>query len=220
MTPLAIIAKEAGFDITSSDIDSEFITDAILKKTGIFPLNGFSPDHITSPDLVITTGAHGGYDNVEVKAAKVKKIPILTQGQAVGTFMRGELFKKKFAGISIAGAHGKTTTTAMIATIFQANRLDPSYIIGTGDVGSLGAPGHFGRGRYFIAEADEYATEPQYDKTVKFLWQNPMFAIFTNIEFDHFDMFESISRSGRIFLNLLINCQIKEFSLRAEMIKR
>src|SRR4051812_7621725 len=150
MMPLALIAQEAGFDVTGSDIDQEFITDAALRKAKITPLVDFSGDHITDQDLVITTGAHGGFDNIEVKTAKLKKIQVMSAGEATGMFMKGDFLGKKFVGISVAGTHGKTTTTAMLATIFKENKLDPSYIIGTGDVGSLGAPGYLGDGRYFI----------------------------------------------------------------------
>ncbi len=192
MAPLAIIAKEAGFTVTGSDIEKEFITDVALKKAGIIPNVGFSPEYVGHPDLVITTGAHGGFDNVEVVDAKAKNIQVMTQGQAVGTFMDGEIFGKKFKGISVTGTHGKTTTTAMLTTILNESALDPSYIIGTGDVGSLSAPGHFGKGNYFVAEADEYMTEPNHDKTIKFMWQYPEFAIFTNIEYDHPDVYSSV----------------------------
>lgn len=192
VAPLALIAKQAGFAVTGSDIEKEFITDEALKKAGIKPAVGFAPQNITKPDLVITTGAHGGFDNVEVLEAKNKNIRVITQGEAVGIFMQGELFGRKLKGISVTGTHGKTTTTAMLATILTENGLDPSYIVGTGDVGSLPAPGHFGRGKYFIAEADEYVSEPQYDKTIKFLWQYPEFAIFTNVEYDHPDVYASI----------------------------
>jgi UDP-N-acetylmuramate--alanine ligase len=88
----------------------------------------------------------------------------------------------------------------MVATMLKENRLDPSYIIGTGDVGSLGAPGHFGNGKYFVAEADEYATEPKYDKRARFLWQEPLFAVFTNIEHDHPDIYPDIDAVREAFL--------------------
>lgn len=192
MAPLALIAKQAGLMVTGSDIDKEFITDAALHKAGIMPFVGFSPSHITNADLVITTGAHGGFDNVEVRAAKERGITVMTQGEAVGVFMKGKLFGKSWKGISITGTHGKTTTTAMVATILSKNSLDPTYIIGTGDVGSLPAPGHFGQGEYFVAEADEYMTEPRYDKTIKFLWQHPEIAVITNIEYDHPDVYKSL----------------------------
>jgi UDP-N-acetylmuramate--alanine ligase len=201
MTPLAIIAKEAGFDVTGSDVEQEFITDAALKKVGITPFVGFYSDHITDQTLVITTGAHGGFDNAEVVAAKTKNIPVMSAGEATGEFMKGTLFKKKFVGISVAGTHGKTTTTAIIATMLSENRYDPSYVIGTGNIGSLGLPGHLGNGRYFVAEADEYATEPVHDKRARFLWQHPTFAIFTNIEHDHPDIYPTVSAVRETFLS-------------------
>lgn len=192
MAPLSVIAKEAGIKVTGSDIAEEFITDDLLKKAAITSFKGFSKDHIKNVDLVVTTGAHGGYDNEEVKEAKEKNIKLITQGEAVGLFMNGEIFGRNLTGISIAGTHGKTTTTAMMATIFVKSNLDPSYIVGTSNIPSLGKPGHYGKGKYFIAEADEYATEPKYDKTPKFLWQKPQITIFTNIDFDHPDCYKSI----------------------------
>lgn len=200
MTPLAIIAKEAKCVVSGSDIADSFITDDALEKAGITPYIGFSSEHVIGVDLVITTGAHGGFDNVEVQEAKKLGIRVLTQGQAVGAFMEGSILKKPFEGISVAGSHGKTTTTAMIATIFKENKLDPSYLIGTSSIKSLGQPGHFGKGKNFIAEADEYATEPNYDKTPKFLWQYPRIAIFTNIEFDHPDLYKSVTDITKVFL--------------------
>ena len=204
MTPLAIIAKEAGIQVSGSDIADEFITDTSLKKAGIVPLVGFSPSHLssrsTNPDLVITTGAHGGFNNIEVLEARKKNIKVITQGEAVGVFMNGTIFGRKFTGISVTGTHGKTTTTAMIATLLKANNLDPSFLIGTADVLSLGAPGHYGKGDYFVAEADEYMTEPQFDKTIKHMWQHPKIAVITNIEFDHPDAYKSLDETRKKFL--------------------
>lgn len=206
MTPLAIIAKEAGFGVSGSDINEKFITDTALRNANIAPLIGFSPDNIKNIDLLITTGAHGGFDNPEVVEAKKRNIPVWTQGQAVGEFMKGEIFRKNFQGISVAGSHGKTTTTAMIATILKHSNLDPSYVIGTSEISSLGGlPGHFGNGKFFVAEADEYATEPQYDKTPKFLWQHPEILVITNIELDHPDFFENVEIMRKNFLSFTKN---------------
>lgn len=200
IAPLAVIAKEAGFSVSGSDIEDEFITSDSLMNAKIKPLVGFSREHIQNKDLVITTGAHGGLENLEVIEAKKKMIPVWTQGQAVGEFMKGKIFDRESLGISVAGSHGKTTTTAILATILKEGNLDPSFLIGTGNIPSLSNSGHFGKGKYFIAEADEYATEPKYDKTPKFLWQHPQIAIFTNIEFDHPDIFTSIEQIRNDFL--------------------
>ena len=205
MAPLAIIAKEAGFKVTGCDIDEEFITDVALKKAGIEIFKNFSDGHLKNIDLLITTGAHGGFDNPEVAEAKKTGITVWTQGQTVGEFMKGDIFKRTLDGISITGSHGKTTTAAMIATILKVNGQDPSFLIGTGEIPSLGAPGHYGKGRYFVAEADEYATEPKYDKTPKVLWQKPKIAVITNIEFDHPDLYESEDKIEEVFLEFVNN---------------
>ena len=204
-TPLAIIAKEAGFKVSGSDIDEEFITSECLEKAKILPIIGFSEENIDKADLVITTGAHGGFDNIEVLEAKKKGIKVITKGEAVGIFMKGEIFGRNFDGISVAGSHGKTTLTALIATILKENSLDPSYIVGTGNIPSLGNPGHFGRGKFFVAEADEYATEPKYDRTAQFLWQHPKICIFTNIELDHPDIYENVEQVRGVFLKFAKN---------------
>lgn len=194
MTPLAVMAKEAGFSVTGSDSAEKFITDEILEKAGIPLFQGFDTQHVGTVDLVITSGANGGFDNEEVKAAKEKGIPVMTQGQAVGYFMSGELFgKDETVGISVAGCHGKTTTSAMIATVLKKAGKDPSFVVGTGKIPSLGSSGHFGKGNFFVAEADEYATEPTYDKTPKFLWQHPQIAVVTNIEYDHPDLYPTFA---------------------------
>ncbi len=208
-TALAIIAKEAGFTVTGSDINEDFITDAPLKKAGITPYIGFSKDNIHDQDLVVTTGAHGGFDNVEVKEAKKRGIKVITKGEAVGLFMKGEIFGRKLEGISVAGSHGKTTLTAMVATILKENKLDPSFLVGTGEIPSLGNPGHLGKGKYFVAEADEYATEPNYDKTPQFLWQRPKIAVFTNIELDHPDLYKNVDEVREAFLKFSHNLEEK-----------
>ncbi len=201
MTPLAIIAKEAGINVTGSDVNEVFITDEPLKNAGIKSFTEFSPDHITDDiNLVITTGAHGGFQNPEVLKAKEMNIPVLTQGEAVGVFMDGTILGRKTLGISVAGTHGKTTTTAMIATVLKKSKQDPSYVIGTSTIPSLGNAGHYGKGNYFVAEADEYATEPMSDRRAKFFWQHPNIAVITNIELDHPDIYENVSVMRNTFL--------------------
>lgn len=201
MTPLAIIAKEAGFDVTGSDVSDVFITDLELKKAGISNISDFSEANIRGVDLVIATAAHGGSENREVKKAKELNIPVLNQGQALGIFQKGEIFGKEFLGISISGSHGKTTTTAMIATVFENNSLSPSYVIGTSDIPSLGSSGHFGKGKYFITEADEYFADTNDDKVPKFLYQNPEILVVTNIDFDHPDIYSSIEEIKKVFVD-------------------
>lgn len=200
MTPLAIIAKEAGFEVSGCDVSEVFITDKQLEKAGIKPLVGFSKTHVENVDLVIATGAHGGSENIEVKTAVEKGISILNQGDALGLFQDGEILGKKYFGISVAGSHGKTTTTAMVATILSENDLDPSFVIGTGEIPSLGSSGHFGRGKYFVAEADEYVADAVSNRVPKFLFQNPSIILITNIDFDHPDVYDSMEEIEKVFL--------------------
>lgn len=199
VAPLAIIAHEAGFIVTGSDIADAFITDEVLAKSDITPFVGFDPKHVDGADLVVTTGAHGGFDNPEVLFAKERQIPVWTQGEAVGKFMTGEIFQRKTLGISVGGTHGKTTTTAMIAHVLSHAQQDPSWVVGTSRIGSLGLAGHFGKGTYFVAEADEYANEPLHDKTPKMLLQHPKIAVITNIEHDHPDLYPSIDSVREAF---------------------
>ncbi|MBP9815450.1 MAG: UDP-N-acetylmuramate--L-alanine ligase [Candidatus Levybacteria bacterium] len=200
MTALSLIAKEAGFMVQGSDVSEEFITDPILKRAGIVIDKGFKPEilenfikDVYSESLVITTAAHGGLANPQSAYAKEKGVVVLTHGQALGLFMKGGIVGKKFIGISVLGCHGKTTIAAMCATAFSKLNLDPTYAVGTSEIFPLGNPGHFGKGKYFISEADEYISDMNYDRTVKFLYQNPQFAIINNIDFDHPDVYSDLN---------------------------
>lgn len=203
MTPLAIIAKEAGIKVTGSDVATKFITDEELYESGISVFEGFKKEHISDQDLVIATGAHGGSENIEVLTANERNIPVLNQGKALGKFQSGEIFNKKNFGISIAGSHGKTTTTAILATILKENNFDPSYVVGTGKIPSLGNSGHFGKGEYFIAEADEYFADVASDKVAKFMYQNPKIILLTNVDFDHVDVFPTFEELIKAYLEFV-----------------
>jgi len=199
MTALAVWAKEKGIKVTGSDTKEEFPSDPILRKSHIDVLVDFNTDHIseTQPDLVIYTGAHSGRENVEVVAAVNLGIPTLPHGKALGLAMHGT------KQISVAGSHGKTTTSAMIATIFLSAGRNPSYAIGCGEIGGLGMPGHYGNGDYFIAEADEYVTDPTHDKTPRFLWQHPDILVVTNIDYDHPDAYASLAAVQEAFVTFV-----------------
>jgi len=188
MAALAVWYKEAGYTVTGSDISDEFPSDEVLTKAEIRVL-GFDSKNIVrlNPDLVIYTGAHGGRENDEVVEALAKKIPAVAHGKALGLVMEDN------KQVSVAGSHGKTTTTAMIATILTTAGMDPSYAIGCGEIRGLGLPGHFGKGKIFVAEADEYVTDPNHDMTPRFLWQHPDILVETNIDWDHPDVYATLS---------------------------
>jgi len=198
MTALAVWYKEAGHAVTGSDVAEEFPTDEILAKANIrvVPFDVKNIGGRVKPDLVIYTGAHGGKDNPEVVEAEALGIPTLPHGKALGRVMAD---KKQ---VSVAGSHGKTTTTAMIATMLSTAGLDPSWAVGCGEIRGLGLPGHFGRGGVFVAEADEYVTDPGHDGTPRFLWQHPDILVVTNIDYDHPDAYASLEAVQDAFVKL------------------
>ena len=198
MTALAIVAREMGIAVSGSDISEEFPTDATLKRFHIPYATGFSELNIAAgTDLIIYTGAHQGSKNPEVFAAKMRNIPVIPHGRALGLFMEGS------RGISVAGSHGKTTTSAMVATVLVKSGRDPSYAIGCGEILGLGTSGHAGKGEFFVAEADEYMTEPGADATPRFLWQKPELLIITNIDFDHPDAYADLNAVKQAFLTFI-----------------
>ncbi len=200
MTALAVWAKESGYVVTGSDTEEEFPTDAVLAKAKISVLR-FNAKNISRihPHLVVFTGAHGGKDNSEVVEAVRQGINVVPHGQALGMVMAGAI------QISVAGSHGKTTTSAMIATILSHSDLDPSYAIGCGEIRGLGLPGHCGKKGIFVAEADEYITDPGHDSTPRFLWQKPDILVVTNVDFDHPDAYASLVEVQKAFIQLQKN---------------
>ncbi len=184
--------------VHGSDVEEVFPTDATLKRFKIPYHTYFSPHHINKHiDLVIYTGAHGGCKNVEVAAAIKQGIPVLAHGKALGLFMKGK------KAISVAGSHGKTTTSAILAHILSNLNQNPSFAIGCGEILSLKTPAHAGSGNYFIAEADEYATDPAVDLTPRFLWQHPKCLVITNIDFDHPDVYKNIDEVKSAFVKFV-----------------
>lgn len=200
MTALSVFFKEKGCEVAGSDTDTLFHTDKILSDFGIRVLKGFDKNHIhKNYDLVVVTGAHGGIKNIEAQEAKKKGLTVVMHGEALGVAMEG------FSVISVSGTHGKTTTSALTASILTHAGYDPSYVVGTSDIFDLPSPGHFGKGKYFIAEADEYVTSPGVDKTPRFLWQHPEILIITNIEYDHPDAYKNIGEIENAFYRLTQN---------------
>lgn len=196
MAALAIWAKESGKEVAGSDVEEEFPTEEELVAAGISIHTGFDDAHLLAfrPDLVIYTGAHGGKDNPQVVVSVKRHIQALPHGKALGAVMAGK------RQISVAGSHGKTTTSAMIATILTQAGLDPSYAIGCGSIRGLGAAGHAGKGVWFVAEADEYVTDPGHDLTARFLWQKPEILVVTNIDFDHPDAYPNLAAVQQAFV--------------------
>lgn len=199
MAALAIYCKELGIRVSGSDIEDEFPTANELLEHKIKVYTGFHDSHVRDKaglDLVVYTGAHEGRDNIEAVAAKELNIPVVSHAEALGSVMEGK------RQISVAGSHGKTTTAAITAWLLHQTGKNPSYAIGCGEIFSLGAAGHAGKGEFFVAEADEYVTDPGHDETPRFLWQSPEVLIVTNIDYDHPDVYTSLEAVQKAFVDL------------------
>lgn len=197
MTALALVAKDMGIKVSGSDLEERFVTDETLKKAQIVWQKGFSEKNLQNIDLLIFSAGHGGEKNIEVQAARKKNIPVLSHGKALGKLMK---LKK---GICVAGVGGKTSTSSMMATVFDQAGFHPSFAIGVGKIDPLGYPGRFDRkGDYFIAEADEYFSPPP-DSKPKFWYQDPFVAVITNIEYDHPDVYKDITHTLKVFTKFI-----------------
>ena len=192
MTALAIYLKQAGFEVEGSDNQNTYTTDEILSQAQIQVHEGFDKENIVDkkPDFCVISAAYG-LDNPEVKFANRRLKPIYYSE------MLGKISAPSRT-IAVAGVHGKTTTTALIALMLKIANLDPSFIIGAAKVPNLGSPAHFGKGEYFVLEADEYRQSPQ-NLNSKFFDLNPEIAIISSIEFDHTDMFATIDEIYQAF---------------------
>lgn len=185
MSALAIVAKGIGYQVTGSDVDESFITDSSLAEAGLTSAVGFAPEHLApSVDLVIA-GAAFGDNNPEIQAAQTRHLPIWTYSEALAYLAGHQQL------VAVAGTHGKTTTTGLLAYLLMKANYDPSYVIGTGHIAGLPSHGRAGQGDYFIAEADDYKRAPN-DPQPKFLDLTPYAAIITSIEFDHPDMYADL----------------------------
>lgn len=195
MTALALCAQDLGIKVTGSDVSEVFVTDETLKRRGIRWSVGFGEKNLTPlPDLAITTGAHGGLNNPEVLAAKKMGIPIMTHAEALAAITEGKDV------IAVCGVGGKSTTSAMIATIFDSAGFHPSFAVGVGDIPSLGSPGRYDKeGKIFIVEADEYAISPGVDNRPRFSLLAPRVIVVTNIEHDHPDIYPTIAETKKAF---------------------
>ncbi len=175
MSALAEILVQLGFKVQGSDL-SESSNVLKLRSIGVDVKLGHSKDNIGSANVVFHSSAVKK-DNPEYEYALESNLPVLRRAELLADIMR---LKK---GIAIAGTHGKTTTTSIVATLLKEVGLDPTYIIG-GIVHNLGGHAHVGNGDYIVAEADE--------SDGSFLMLNPVASVITNIDSDHLDHYGSM----------------------------
>lgn len=189
ISAIAWVLLGRGFKVSGSDEQSNAIT-AALQKAGATVYKGHETTNVAGADALIISSAVP-VANPEVQAAQRQGIPVLKRVDFLGHLMDGS------KGIAVAGSHGKTTTTGMIAQIFMDAELDPTVIVG-GMLPSLESNGRHGAGRHFIIEADEY--------DYMFLGLKPAVAVITSIEHDHPDMFPTMTdylAAFRSFVELL-----------------
>lgn len=188
MTAVALCVQDNGGEVTGSDVAHEFVTDKTLAKRNIIPRVDFKPENIPSnTELVVYTGAHQGINNPEVVWALENDIPSISLAEATGQLMENKI------GISVCGVGGKTTTSAILATIFEDAGKNPSFLVGVASISSLPFPGKYQKeSLHFIAEADEYASSPGIDNTPRFMYQTPQTIVCTNINHDHPDIYPDL----------------------------
>lgn len=173
MSGIAEVLLNLGYQVSGSDMAESAATKR-LRDCGAQIYLGHDPKHIGNAEAVVTSTAVTG-DNPEVLAARSARIPIVPRA-----VMLGELMRLK-QGVAIAGTHGKTTTTSLVASILAEGGLDPTFVIG-GKLNSAGANARLGSGDFIVAEADE--------SDASFLNLLPVIEVITNIDADHMDTYQ------------------------------
>jgi len=174
MGTLASLLLDQGCAVTGSDLKGNLMTAQLMEK-GAYIAIGHHSKNINAPDYIVYSSAVPS-ENPEIKAAKAKKIPILKRAEVLAALMT----KKR--GIAVAGAHGKTTTSSMVAHILKTAGLHPSVAIG-GVVNNGLYSADTGSGEFFVAEVDE--------SDGSFLYFTPQYSILTNIDFEHVDFYQN-----------------------------
>src|ERR1700751_4808588 len=196
MASLAGMLKERGFRVTGSDAAAYPPMSDFLHSLGIPISQPFAPVNLSPvPDLVVVGNAISR-GNVELEHVLDQRIAFCSLPQLLhDEFLRGKEV------LVVAGTHGKTTTTSMLAWIFHHAGLDPSFLIG-GIAENFGSSFHLGAGKYFILEGDEYDTA-FFDKGPKFLHYFPDSIILTSVEFDHADIYKDLDAVETAFKRLV-----------------
>jgi len=196
MAALAGILKERGFVVSGSDEHAYPPMSTFLKGLGVPVTNGYAPENLEpAPDLAVV-GNVIRRENPEAQALLARDIPYLSLPEALNRFLVGER-----QSIVVAGTHGKTTTTGLLAWLLHALGLDPGFMVG-GIVRNFDSNYRLGRGDYVVLEGDEYDTA-FFDKRPKFLHFWPRLGVLTSIEFDHADIYPDLDRIIHAFEGFL-----------------
>ena len=189
MSGIAEVLLNLGYKVSGSDLASNAATER-LADLGAKVVLGHRADNIASADAVVVSSAVKP-DNLEVVAAQAKRIPVVPRA-----LMLAELMRLK-QGIAVAGTHGKTTTTSLIASVLAEGGLDPTFVIG-GRLVSAASNARLGTGEFIVVEADE--------SDASFLHLQPVAAVVTNIDADHMETYQhDFSRLKQAFVRFLQN---------------
>ncbi|WP_043317385.1 UDP-N-acetylmuramate--L-alanine ligase [Microbulbifer sp. HZ11] len=189
MSGIAEVLQNQGYEVSGSDLRDSKVTER-LRGLGVKVQIGHTAENVRDVDVVVNSSAIYG-DNPELTAARENRIPVVRRAE-----MLGELMRYRY-GIAVAGTHGKTTTTSLIASIFAADGKDPTFVIG-GLVNSAGANAALGESRYLVAEADE--------SDASFLHLQPMVTVVTNIDADHMETYGGdFEKVKQIFIDFIHN---------------
>jgi len=186
MSGIAEILLSLGMKVSGSDLRRGPVTDR-LARLGATVYQGHEAGHVAGATVVVTSSAVSAA-NPEVVEAHARKIPVIQRAE-----MLAELMRLKY-GIAIAGMHGKTTTTSMVASVLAAGGLDPTVVVG-GRVDALGSNARLGTTQYLVAEADES------DRS--FLKLSPILAVVTNLDREHMDCYHDMADVERAFLDFM-----------------
>src|SRR5216110_1200087 len=186
MSGIAEVLLNLGYKISGSDLKRSSVTDR-LHGLGATIFDGHTATNIAGAEVVVTSSAINA-GNPEVEEARKLHVPVIQRAE-----MLAELMRLKY-GIAIAGMHGKTTTTSMVAAVLAAGGLDPTVVVG-GRVDAMGSNARLGRSQYLVAEADES------DRS--FLKLSPILAVVTNIDREHMDCYRSMHDVKRAFLDFM-----------------
>ena len=186
MSGIAEVMLNLGYKISGSDLKRSPVTDR-LKSLGATIGEGHAPENVATAEVVVTSSAVSA-GNPEVAEALRLHVPVIPRAE-----MLAELMRLKY-GIAIAGMHGKTTTTSMVAAVLAAGGLDPTVVVG-GRVDAMGSNARLGRSQYLVAEADES------DRS--FLKLSPILAVVTNIDREHMDCYRNMQDVNRAFLDFM-----------------
>ncbi len=186
MSGIAEVLLNLGYQISGSDLRNSAVTER-LATLGASIFEGHAAANITGADVVVTSSAIS-VDNPEVAEARRFHVPVIQRAE-----MLAELMRLKY-GIAIAGMHGKTTTTSMVAAVLAAGGLDPTVVVG-GRVDAMGSNARLGKSQYLVAEADES------DRS--FLKLSPILSVVTNIDREHMDCYRDMRDVRRTFLEFM-----------------